>query len=110
MNRATEAAVRKLKDVDGNYLIGRLDSTATGFSLLGYPIVTAEDMPALASDSFSIAFGNFRVGYQIVDGRGMRVLRDNLTTKGKVKFYTTKWTGGDVVNFDAIKLMKFAAS
>lgn len=110
MARSVEASIRKLKDADGNYLIGRLDSNTTGFSLLGFPIATAEDMPALGADSFSVAFGNFRLGYQIVDGRGLRVLRDNLTTKGKVKFYTTKWTGGDVVNFDAIKLMKFATS
>lgn len=109
MSRATEAAIRKLKDGDGNYFIGTITNAAVGFQLLGFPIVTAEDMPALASDSYSVAFGNFREGYQIVDGRGIRVLRDNLTTKGKVKFYTTKWTGGDVKNFDAIKLMKFAA-
>lgn len=109
MNRATEAALRKLKDADGNYFVGRLTESATGFDILGYPITTAEDMPDLASDSFSVAFGNWMMGYQIVDGRGMRVLRDPYTTKGKVKFYTTKWTGGDVINFDAIKLMKFAA-
>lgn len=112
MNRATEAAVRKLKDGDGRYLVGMgdLQDGVRGFSLLGYPIVTMEDMPNIGSDSYSIAFGNFRVGYQIVDGRGIRVLRDPYTDKPYVKFYTTKWTGGDVVNFDAIKLVKFAAS
>jgi HK97 family phage major capsid protein len=77
---------------------------------LGSPVTLAEDMPDIASDSFSIAFGNFRAGYQIVDGPGLRVLRDPFTAKGWVKFYTTKWTGGDVVNFDAIKLLKFGTS
>lgn len=110
MNRATEAYMRKMKDGDGNYLIAPITNGATGFQLLGYGITTAEDMPDLASDSFSVAFGNFSMGYQIVDGRGIRILRDNLTTKPYVKFYTTKWTGGDVVNFDAIKLMKFGTS
>jgi HK97 family phage major capsid protein len=112
MNRATEAAIRKLKDADGRYLVGMGDlrDSATGFSLLGYPIVTMEDMPDLASDSYSVAFGDFGTGYQIVDGRGIRVLRDPYTDKPYVKFYTTKWTGGDVVNFDALKLMKFATS
>jgi HK97 family phage major capsid protein len=112
MNRATEAAVRKLKDADGRYLVGMGDirDGVRGFELFGYPIVTMEDMPNLGSDSFSIAFGNFAMGYQIVDGRGLRVLRDPLTDKPYVKFYTTKWTGGDVVNFDAIKLVKAAAS
>jgi len=67
-------------------------------------------MPALAGDSLSLAFGNFGVGYQIYDRLGIRVLRDNLTTKGYVKFYATKRVGGGVVNFEAIKLMKFANS
>jgi HK97 family phage major capsid protein len=112
MNRGTEAAIRKLKDSQGRYFIDMGDprGTFTGFSIGGFPIVTMEDMPAIASNSYSVAFGNFRVGYQILDGRGIRILRDNLTQKGFVLFYTTKWTGGDVINFDAIKLLKFAAS
>ena len=115
MSRATEAVIRKLKDADGRYLVGMGDlrDNALQFSLLGYPIVNMEDMDAVAADSFSAAFGNFRVGYQIVDGRGTRIARvliDPFTTKGQVKFYVTKWVGGDVVNFDAIKLLKFGAS
>jgi predicted phage gp36 major capsid-like protein len=45
--------------------------------------------------------------YQIVDRQGMRVLRDPYTAKPYVKFYTTKRTGGGVVNFEAIKLLSF---
>jgi len=111
MNRSTEAAVRKLKDADGRYLVGMgsLGDGATGFSLFGFPIRTMEDMPDIAADSFSIAFGNFRVGYTIIDRLGIRVLRDPYTSKPFVKFYTTKRVGGDVTNFDAIKLVKFSA-
>jgi len=69
-----------------------------------------EDMPALGSDSLSMAFGDFRAAYQIVDRIGIRVLRDPFTAKPFVKFYTTKRTGGGVVNFEAIKLMKFGSS
>jgi len=110
MSRATMAVMRKLKDANGNYFIGPIQGAATGFELCGYPITPAEDMPVVASDSFSAAFGNFGEGYQIVDGRGFRILRDPFTTKGRVKFYTTKFTGGDVLNFDAIKLLKFGTS
>lgn len=109
-NRATEAALRKLKDADGNYMVDRITDGATGFTLLGFPIATMEDMPDLASDAFSLVFGNFSTGYQIVDGRGIRVLRDPFTQKPYVKFYTTKWTGGDITNFDSLKLMKFSSS
>jgi HK97 family phage major capsid protein len=107
MNRLTEATIRKMRDRDGNYIVAPLTS-GLGFTLLGYPIVIMEDMASIGANSYSIAFGNFKAGYQIVDGRGIRVLRDNLTSKGNVLFYTTKWTGGDILNFDAIKLLKFA--
>lgn len=112
MNRLVEAELRKCKDGQGRYLIGMGDigASAVGFNLFGFPIANMEDMPAIASNSFSMAFGNFRVGYQILDGRGIRILRDNLTVKGQVLFYTTKWTGGDIVNSDAIKLVKFGTS
>ena len=77
--------------------------------LLGYPITLAEDMPALATGSLSMAFGDFRSGYQIVDRLGVRVLRDPYTEKPYVKFYTTRRVGGAVVNFEAIKFVRFAA-
>jgi HK97 family phage major capsid protein len=76
-------------------------------SILGYPVSRMEDMPALGADSLSLAFGDFAAAYQIVDRIGIRVLRDPFTSKPFVKFYTTKRTGGGVVNFEAIKLLKF---
>lgn len=57
-----------------------------------------------------MAYGDFRSGYLIVDGPGVRALRDPFTDKPYVIFYTTKWVGGEVIDFDAIKLLKFAAS
>jgi HK97 family phage major capsid protein len=112
MARSTEATVRKLRDADGRYLVGfgSLSDGAFGFSLHGYPIVNLEDMPVIAANSFSIAFGNFRTGYLIVDRIGMNLLVDPYTNKPKVGLYMRKRVGGDVVNFDAIKLGKFAAS
>lgn len=110
MKRSTLAAVRKLKDGDDNYLWQPDFQLKQGGSLLGFDVVEAEDMPAIAANSLSIAFGDFNAGYQIVDRQGVRILRDNFTAKPYVKFYTTKRVGGDVVNFEAIKLMKFSAS
>jgi len=109
MNRRTVSAVRKLKDGDGNYL-WRPGAAGEAASLLGYPVTEIEDMPDIAANSFSIAFGDFRRGYLIVDRQGARVLRDPYSMKPYVLFYTTKRVGGGVQNFDAIKVMKFAAS
>lgn len=72
--------------------------------LLGYKINYATDMPAVGAGALAMAFGDFKAGYQIVDRVGMSTIRDNLTSKPNVLFYTRKRVGGDVVNFDAIKV------
>jgi HK97 family phage major capsid protein len=108
--RSVITAVRKFKDGQGQYLWQPSLQMGQPEMLVGYPITRAEDMPALAADSKSLMFGDFREGYTIVDRVGIRVLRDNLTAKPYVKFYTTKRTGGGVLNFEAIKVMKFGTS
>jgi len=110
MNRTTFATVRKLRDNDGNYLWERSHKEGAPFSLLGSPVVEAEDMPVVAADSFSIAYGDWREGYLIVERQGFRILRDPYTQKGVVKFYMTTRNGGGVQNSDAIKLLKFGTS
>jgi HK97 family phage major capsid protein len=110
MKRLTITSVRQFKDGNGNYIWQPSLTAGQPEVLLGYPITRMEDMTTVAANSYSIAFGDFRAAYQIVDRVGIRVLRDPFTAKPYVKFYTTKRTGGGVVNFEAIKLMKFATS
>ncbi|WP_022721487.1 phage major capsid protein [Rhodopseudomonas sp. B29] len=110
MNRRTQAAIRKFKDSSGAY-VWQPPVTAGGrASLLGFPLADAEDMPDIAANSLSIAFGDFSRGYLIVDRQGVRVLRDPYSAKPYVLFYTTKRVGGGVQDFDAIKVVKFAGS
>jgi HK97 family phage major capsid protein len=108
--REVVAKIRKFKEATTNAYMWQPGLQAgQPDRLLGYPIVMAQDTPTLATDSLSLAFGDFNEGYQIVDRIGMRTLRDPFTDKPYVKFYTTKRTGGGVVNFEAIKFLKFAA-
>jgi HK97 family phage major capsid protein len=109
MNRATTKMVRKLKDSDGAYLWSPGIAAGQPATVLGYPVAAFEDMPDPATDSLSIAVGDMRAAYQIVDRMGLRVLRDPYTAKPFVLFYTTKRTGGDVVNFEALKLIEFTS-
>ncbi|MGE3142547.1 MAG: phage major capsid protein [Hyphomonadaceae bacterium] len=109
MNRKTVAAVRKLKDGDGRY-IWQPNEAGAGATILGYPVAEIEDMPDIAANSYSIAFGDFARFYLIVDRAGVRVLRDPYSAKPYVLFYVTKRVGGGVQHFDAVKVMKFAAS
>lgn len=109
MNALTVAESRKLKDADGNYLFIPDFSKHPNGSILGYGINELSDMPDLGANSLSLAFANFKEAYEIKDHTvGTRVLRDPYTGKPFVQFYTTKRVGGDVVNFQAIVLMKFA--
>ncbi len=110
MNRKTQAEIRKLKDADGNYLWQAPAAAGMNASLMGFPLVEAEDMPDIASDAMAIAFGDFKRGYLIVDRTGVRVLRDPYSAKPYVLFYTTKRVGGGVQDFDAIKLLKFGVA
>lgn len=107
--RSVITKVRKFKDQQNQYLWQPSLVAGQPEMLLGYPIVRMEDMPALAANSYSLAFGDLVRAYQIVDRQGIRVLRDNLTSKPYVKFYTTKRVGGGLVNFEALKLMRFAS-
>ena len=110
MNRKTQSSVRKFKDGNGAYIWQPAAVAGGRSSLIGFPLLEAEDMPDVAAGSLSIAFGDFRRGYLIVDRQGVRVLRDPYSSKPYVLFYTTKRVGGGVQDFDAIKLMKFSVS
>ncbi len=107
MSRATQSAVRKLKDGQGAYLWQPSAQAGQPSTLMGFPVVEAEDMPDITTDSYSIAFGDFKRGYLIVDRVGIRVLRDPYSSKPYVLFYTTKRVGGGIQDFAAIKLLKF---
>ena len=107
MNSKTAGRIRKLKDADGRFLWS--DGLAAGepAQLMGYPVLVAEDMPDVATDSFALAFGDFRAGYTVAERPDLRILRDPFSAKPHVLFYATKRVGGDVSDFAAIKLLKF---
>lgn len=110
MNRSTQSAIRKMKDGQGNYLWQPAATPGEAPALMGYAVAESEDMPDIAANSLSLAFGDFSRGYLIVDRAGIRVLRDPYSAKPYVLFYTTKRVGGGIQDFDAIKLMKFGVS
>jgi HK97 family phage major capsid protein len=111
MPRAVADQIRKFKDnTTQNYIWQPGLMAGQPATLLGFPVNMGEDLPAMAPGSFSCAFGNFEEGYTIVDRIGFRMLRDPYTAAPFVRFRCTKRTGGDVVNFEAIKLLSFSTS
>lgn len=106
MNSATLAEVRKLRTADGAFLWQPGLVEGQPDRLLGYPVTEAEDMPDVAAGSTPIAFGNFRAGYLIAERSATQILRDPFTNKPFVHFYATKRVGGQVLDSNAIKLLK----
>lgn len=106
MNRTVQGSVRQFKDQNGNYIWQPAMANGQPATLFGYPVSDDDNMPNVGANTYPVAFGDFKRGYLIVDRIGVRVLRDNLTSKGNVLFYTTKRVGGGVQNFEAIKLLK----
>jgi HK97 family phage major capsid protein len=110
LNRAVQAEVRKIKDTTGNYIWQPALTPGGAPSLMNFPVAESEDMPDIAANALSLAFGDFQRGYLIVDRVGIRILRDPYSAKPYVLFYTTKRVGGGMQDFAAIKLLKFAVS
>jgi HK97 family phage major capsid protein len=110
MNATTLAVIRKFKTTDGAFIWQPGLTAGNAASLLGYPVIESEDMPDIAANSLSIAFGNFQAGYLIAERSETNILRDPYTNKPYVNFYATKRIGGSVSNSEAIKLLKFAVS
>ena len=110
LSRNTQAAIRKFKDADGNYLWQPAAAADQEPTLLGFPVTENEYMPDIATGIHAIAFGDFKRGYLIVDRVGIRILRDPYTAKPYVLFYVTKRVGGGIQDFDAIKFLKFDVS
>ena len=110
MNSQTAAVIAKLKDGQGNYLWREAMLASEPSTLLGRPVAIDENMPNIAAGMTPIAFGDFARGYVVNDRVGIRMLRDPYTNKPYVSFYTTKRVGGGVLDPQAIRLLKVAAS
>jgi HK97 family phage major capsid protein len=108
MPRVTLGAVRQLQS-NSQYIWLPSMEAGQPSTLLSYPITEVEDLVAYTTTgALGIAFGDFAAGYQIVDRLGIRMLRDPYTNKPYVQFYTTARVGGDVIDFEAIKFLKFS--
>ena len=108
MRREVRTLIRLLKEATSDrYLWEPSLQAGQPDRLLGYPVRVDQYMPALGSGSLSLAFGDFREAYTIVDRLGVRTLRDPYTAKPYVKFYSTRRSGGGVVNFEAVKFVRF---
>lgn len=111
MRREVRTKIRKMKEATSDrYLWEPSLQAGQPDRLLGYPTRIDQYMPGLGTGSLSLAFGDFKEAYTIVDRIGVRTLRDPYTAKPYIRFYSTKRTGGGAINFEAVKFLRFASS
>jgi HK97 family phage major capsid protein len=112
MNSNTAVRYRTIVDAQGRFLWAPTGNLIEGIEhpLLGYRVEIDEGMPDIGENTFPVAFGDFRQGYVIVDRQGVRIVRDELTQKGRIVFDTYKRVGGGAGDFNAIKFLKVAAA
>lgn len=110
MRREVRTKIRKLKEATSDrYLWEPSLQAGQPDRLLGYPTRIDQYMPALGTGSLSLALGDFKQAYLIVDRLGVRTLRDPYTAKPWVLFYSTKRCGGGAQNTEALKFLSFAS-
>ncbi|KQN72395.1 phage major capsid protein [Devosia sp. Leaf64] len=112
MNGNTLAAVRKLKDGQGNYLWQPSYQAGQPETILGRPVVEMLDMPDIAANTFPIAFGDFKAGYRIYDRLDLSVLSNpfTLATEGQTRFHARRRVGAGVVRPEAFRKLKMATA
>jgi HK97 family phage major capsid protein len=110
-NRLLLASLRTQKSTDGVFLWQPGMNGPVANTINGFPYALSIDMPNVAANSYSVAFGDFQRGYVIVDRTGVSIIRDDLTAADSaiVKFTIHRWLTGQVVQEEAIKLMKTKA-
>lgn len=104
MNRLTVAAAMQLKDGQGNYIWKPGLAEERHSTILGLDVRMATPMPGIAANARAVAIADWAEAYMVVDRLGITVQRDPFTKKPMIEFYSRKRVGGDVINFQAIKL------
>ena len=98
-----------LKDAQGRYIFDtRFLQEKRTLALLGRPVVFMNDLPDVAPGALSMVYGDFREGYTIVDRLGIEILVNPFKSQGFIRYQSRKRVGGDITNFEAIKLMEIS--
>lgn len=110
MSGTTLAAIRKLKDGQGNYLWQPSHQAGQPETILGRPVAEAVDMPEVEADALPVLFGDFATAFRIVDRVGLSILVNPYirATEGITRIHATRRVGAGVVQPKALRKLKMA--
>lgn len=112
MSRASFFGLLAEADNDGRLQIADMVNFFSGqgvsMNILGYPVKFDCDMPAVASGSLAVAFGDFEEAYLLTSTPTVGIVR-NETHPDYVQLWERERHDGKVVNFEAVKLLKIRA-
>jgi HK97 family phage major capsid protein len=72
MSRKTRAAIRKFKDANEHYLLNQDLTAKWGYTLLGKPVYTSDNMPDIAQDANAVIYGDL-TGLSVKYAKGMEI-------------------------------------
>jgi HK97 family phage major capsid protein len=96
---STDAIQTMRSFVDGSDMPKWLDSTGgingQPQSIMGFPVEESSALPSVAYGNMPVIFGDMQQAYLIAThSRGMRVIRDDISTIGSTRFYFSLQIGG----------------
>lgn len=109
-NKKTFGQIRKMKNNDGDLIWQMPLQAGEPATILGHTVRALSGMPNVAANAMPIGFGDMKRAYRIFDRAGVQVLRDALTKKPFVLFYTTKRVGGGLWNPEYFRYHKIAVN
>lgn len=111
VKRSTVAALRKLKDSNGQYLWQPSVQAGQPATVLGYALRTNEHMPTIAAGADAGIFGDLRRLYLVADRVGMSVKRldEKYAETDEVGFIARRRVGGRVLAPWAARKLRIAA-
>ena len=105
-HETTVAALRKLKDTNGQYLWQPSLVAGQPDRLFGYPIHTSPYVPTVAAGALTLGFGDY-ANYWIADrqGRAVQRLNELYAATGQVGFLASQRVDGKLVLTEAVKVL-----
>lgn len=110
LNDQTIAALRKLKDGNGQYIWQPALQSGEPDRLLGYEVLTSAYVPTIEAGAPVIAFGDF--SYYNIGDRGVRSfaeLKELFAGNGMIGFVAKERVDGKLVLPEAVKILKIKA-